>query len=386
MKMNQVAPFVNGAFQQSTGRENVLNQDLSNVVDAGHAFDDLTDAQFKEFVTGLVNPIGRQMFVDRVYTGVAPSMMMESWEYGALAEEIDSDLPEVETSEDWRLVHGQSYDPNVFRYDAPHAKFFSDRTTYTVKRSIIRKQLKQAFISAERLTAYLSMIENKIRNAITVANDNLKLATLANQIGECFYENDAGGDYTGEGTARCVNLLARYNTIHGTTLTAAKVLYDKDFLRYAASEIKKTAKRFVVMSTVFNAEERDRFTSPDYARLILHADFAEGVNNYLQGDTFHDQYTKLPEADIVPYWQGSGDDFEQDATTKIDVKTTEGHSVSASGILGVLFDRTACAITNYDPSVRTQYNAEGDFVNYWYEQDAGHLNNFGQNFVTFYVA
>lgn len=384
MKMEQIASYVNDAYKNATGREDPLvATDLSNIIDAGNTFENLTREEYTDFVGGLLNAMGRTRFVNRKYNGGAPSLMMDSWEFGGLSRKISSKMPEVTTSENWRLVDGQSYDPNVFHAPEVTEKFYSKRTTFTIERSVIRKQFKQAFRSAEELNAFLSMLENEVDKALTVAFDNLIMATIGNMIAVNIHD---AGTPTDIGNARAVNLLARYNELKGTELDADECLYDKDFLRYAASEIRKVSKRMRRMSTVYNKGGEDRFTPSEMQKLILHADFIEGANTYLQSDTFHDGYTALPAADTVSYWQGSGEEYDFDSTTKIHITDTEGDTVEQSGIIGVLFDKDACAVTNYDYTVRTQYNGKGDFVQFWHEQDAGYLNDFNENFVVFYVA
>ena len=120
--------------------------------------------------------------------------------------------------------------------------------------------------------------------------------------------------------------------------------------------------------------------------VVMLADFKKSANVYLQSDVFHDSFTELPNADVVPYWQGSGESYAFDDISAINIKTASGATVDASGILCVMFDRDALGVTNLDRRVTTNYNPKAEFYNNWYKFDAGYFNDTNENFVVFFVA
>ena len=114
------------------------------------------------------------------------------------------------------------------------------------------------------------------------------------------------------------------------------------------------------------------------------------LKTYLESDTFNDELVKLPTAETVPYWQGSGTSFEFAKTSKIDVtiRTANGGTkdVSVSGVIGVMFDRDALGVSNLDRRVTTNYNPKAEFFSNWYKFDCGYFNDLNENFVVFYIA
>ena len=120
--------------------------------------------------------------------------------------------------------------------------------------------------------------------------------------------------------------------------------------------------------------------------IVLLSEFEASAKTYLYSDTFHNEFTKLPQAEVVPYWQGSGTDYSFSSTSKIHVNTASGQEVEQGGILGIIFDRDALGVSNLDRRVTTNYNAKGEFFNNWYKFDAGYFNDMNENFVVFYVA
>ena len=150
------------------------------------------------------------------------------------------------------------------------------------------------------------------------------------------------------------------------------------------------ADRLGTMSTLFNAGGKERFTPKDMLHIVLLSDFAEGAKIYLESDTFNKELVKLPSAETVPYWQGSGKSYSFADISKINVQitTTEDvkKDVTLSGILGVMFDRDALGVCNLDRRVTTNYNPKAEFFSNWYKFDAGYFNDLNENFVLFYVA
>ena len=93
MKITQVYEFVNAATKEALGETVVLNEDLSNIVTVGEAV--FNANAMDKYVKALVNRIGKTIFVNRVYQGSAPSVMMDGWEYGSVLQKVSTGLPEA---------------------------------------------------------------------------------------------------------------------------------------------------------------------------------------------------------------------------------------------------------------------------------------------------
>ena len=381
MEVKQVYDIVNTATQETIGDSAVVAEDLSNIVDVGTAI--FNGSAFDAYVRSLVNHIGKVIFVNRPYRGSAPSVLMDAWEYGSVVEKITSEMPLAVENESWELQDGASYDPHVFHKPVAEAKFFNKMTTFEIEASITELQVKQSFSSATQLNAFISMIFNEIEKAMTVRTDSLIMRTINNMILET--KKDAGANPT----PRAVNLLAEYNTQFNTSLTAADAIYTPAFIRYAAYRIALFTDRMTRMSTLFNVGGKQRFTPKDLQHIVMLSEFAAAADVYLQSDTFHDEYTKLVNAERVPFWQGSGTDYAFTSTGKIYGEPASGNSgtaLSVTGVLGCIFDRDALGVMNNNQRVTTQYNPKAEFTNYFYKKDARYFNDLNENFVFFYVA
>lgn len=383
MTVAQIYDIINPITKEILGETAVVNEDLSNIVDVGKEIFDATDVD--NYVKSLVNHIGRVVFVNRPYSGSAPSVLMDGWEYGSILEKISAELPEATENESWELTDGASYDPNIFYKPKVSAKFFNKRVTFEIPMSFTEKQVKESFSNASHLNGFLSMLYSAVDKSMTIKIDSLVMRTINNMIAETLHNFSDTGDYTGTGV-RAVNLLKLYNDDKDTTLTAEKSIKDPDFIRFASYIMGLYMERLSKISSLFNIGGKDRFTSRDLLHVILLSDFAKASDSFSMSSTFHNEFVALPKGEIVPYWQGSGTDYSFSSVSSINVKTASGDTVNASGILGVMFDRDALGVTNLDRRVTTNYNPKAEFFSNWYKFDAGYFNDMNENFVLFYVA
>lgn len=398
MEVKQIYELTNQIAQELLGEEVVVQEDLSNVVELGEQFENV--AGLDNYVRSLNDHVGRLIVVDRVYSGRAPSVFMDGWEFGSVLEKISADLPQAEENETWELTGGEVYEQDTFYKPVVTASFWNKRTTFEVPISITEKQVKSAFSSVTQLNAFISMIYTAIANAMTLRMDALIMRTINNMAGETI-----ANEYTGssgpialntKSGVRAVNLLYLYNHRPGAPvdedgdltdpLTAEQALTDPGFIRFASLTMKNYVDYMGVMSTRFNVYGKERFTPSDRLHWVALSAFINAADVYLQSDTFHDDYTRLPNAETVPFWQGSGEDFGLASTGTINIKTASGNEVKATGVLAVMFDTFALGVTNMDRRVTTHYNAKAEFWNEFHKFDAGYFNDLAENFVVFFVA
>jgi len=384
MNVNQIYQIMNAVTGEILGDSVLVQEDLSNIVDVGTAI--FNASAVDNYVRSLVNHIGRVIFVNRPYSGNVPSVLMDGWEYGSVLEKITAELPEATENESWELTDGQSYDPNIFYKPVVSAKFFNKRVTFEIPMSFTERQVKESFSNAVQLNGFLSMLYNAVDKSMTVKVDALVMRTINNMIGETINAEYGAAALSSKSTVKAVNLLYLYNQRYSQNLTAANALTDPDFIRFAAFEMGVMTSRMSKISNLFNIGGKDRFTPSDMLHVVMLADFRKAASVFLQSDTFHDAMVALPNAEEVPYWQGSGQGYGFNDITALNIKTASGATVSASGILAVMFDRDALGVTNLDRRVTTNYNPKGEFYNNWYKFDAGYFNDTNENFVVFFVA
>ncbi len=245
--------------------------------------------------------------------------------------------------------------------------------------SFAQRQVKSAFDNSGQVQSFFSMIETAISDGMTVKMEGLIQLTIANAIATIYNDRTAH-------PAQYIPLVTMYKAATGNTTlpTGASALLDPDFIRWSAITMRRIATRMRKFSTLFNNGGKYRHTAADRLHLILHSDFTSSAEGYLYSDTYHNEFVKLPAAEEVAFWQGSGNGFDWADTSKI-IVTPAGadEAVTIENVVGIFFDKEAMGVSNLDRRTTTNWNPKGEFTNNWYKFDAGYFNDFNENAVVF---
>lgn len=387
MKVEQVYNLLSTITEEILGESVVVAEDLSNVVDVGRAFENMTNG-YDNYVRRLHDHIGRMVFVNRIKPSRVPAVLRDKWEYGSILEKIRIEMPDAEENESWTLEDRASYDPNIYYAPKIHAKFFNDRVTFEIPLSFTEKQIKSSFSNGTQLNALYSAIETAIINAMTKNIDQLIMRAMNNFIAETIYSEYSGGVYNTSSGVRAINLLYLYNQRYGTNISASNAITTPEFIRFASYHIGLTLDRMAEWSTLFNIEGTEKFTPAERRSVVLLSEFKRACGAFLYDGAgqFKTEDILLPESDTVTFWQGTGTDYSFSSASKIYVTTSEGHSVKLSGIIGFAFDWDALGVCNEDRRVKTDINNKAEFWTERHKFDAGLFNDFSENGCVWFVA
>lgn len=386
MQITQLHTLINTVSAEVLGTTALVNEDLSNVVDIGKNIVDSNNVD--NYVKKLVNHIGKVIFVNRLYAGGVPSVLIDAWEYGSVLEKVTAELPVATENGTWNLQDGTDYSPDVFYQPKVSAKFFNSKVTFEIPVSFTEIQVKESFSSAAQLNGFISMLVTGVENSMTVKLDALIMRTISNMVGETLAAEltVAGVIDPNKDSVKAVNLLKSYNAATGKTLTADKAISDADFIRYATYVIGMYQDRMSKVSTLFNIGAKERFTPKDMQHVVLLSDFSKASETFLLSGSYNQERVALPAHESVPFWQGSGLTYSFDDVSRILVKTSTGKDVDFGGIIGIIFDRDAVGVSNLNRRVTTNYNPKAEFYTNFYKFDAGYYNDLNENFVVFFIA
>ena len=376
MLITQTKEILHTIATEMLGEDNtIVTEDLANLQDIGNEL--ITQQNVDTYVKKLVDKIGKVVFKNRLLNSTAPSLLVDSWEYGAILQKVRMKLIPAEENDAVKLVDGQSYDQNVFHQPTVSATFYSKEITFEVPISYTTEQLKSSFNSESELNGFYNLLETTVQNSLTVKTDALIMRTINYRIGKT---------YTKGRNSQKINLLAGYNTVSGKSLTTENCFQDEGFLKYAIAEIKNYQDRFKLPSSVFNDKKEEAFTPVQNQKLVLLSDFKNVVDTHLIPVVQNSENLTLS-CETVPYWQGSGSSFSFEDISKIDVTLDTSTEVAkVNGIVGILFDDEALKVGNLNQYVTTNYNAKGDFYTNYYKEQSGFFVDLAENFVIFYVA
>lgn len=386
MQIKQLHTLINSVTQEILGATAVVQEDLTNVVDLGKTIFDATSVD--NYVKKLVDHIGKVVFVNRLYAGGVPSVMMDAWEYGSVMQKVSSDMPVATSNESWNLVDGTDYSPDVFYKPSVSAKFFNSKVTFEIPLSFTEIQVKSSFSSAAQLNGFISMLVTGVENAMTVKLDALIMRTINNMAAEVLWADYAGVDYNLSSKTKSVNLLYLYNQTVPLlgALTFADAMSNPNFIRFATNLIGIYQDRMSKVSRLFNVGGKDKFTPKDLQHVVLLSDFSKASETFLLSNSYNQERVALPVHESVPFWQGSGVAYSLNDVSSINIKTSGGNLVEAHGIIGVIFDRDALGVSNLSRRVTTNYNAKAEFYTNFYKFDAGYYNDLNENMVVFFLA
>lgn len=384
--VKQISNILNDAVHDALGKNATISQiDSSDVVSLGKLISNYE--AYEGFYKSLVNRITRTIYFVRTYEGKTRSVLRDEHEYGAFIQKVYYTMPDAVDNATWDIPDNNGTYKQTSPYDiegtvAVTSLIFGGKGTWSIE--IIRpiEQIKTAFTSPTEMSAFIDGIYLTVENAFKLEEERLTSVAV----------NTSMADVINNKKAR--NLLSEYNAKHtGATLTVANAMESADFLKYASKEINRVVDNMQIMSTAYNVSGYNTFTSTDKMVVEMLAEFASASDMYLQADTFHDELTKLPNFEKVPFWQSSGKSFAFDDCSTISVKNddlvtdenTTGE-VKQSGIICFVHDieNVACYFGNR----RTweMFNPRSEVMVHIEKAEKGYAVDNHANAVVFYIA
>lgn len=380
----QIYTIVNNIAKQALGMTDLQATD-STFISIGKkviSSDTAKDAMYKT----LVDRIGRTVLAVRAYTGKNATMNREPFEYGAILQKISFKMPNAQASDTWTPQEKDEADVWEKTQTEFMQVFFDKWSAFEYPATIYDVQLETAFLSAGAMASFIDGIFVAMYTALEIAYENIGNLARASLMASILNNGDVPNK---------VNLIAGYKDFAGETLTVQQAKRNVDFLKYASMTMALTSDQMEKPSVTFNLAKWTRHTPKDKQVFEIQSNFAKIFDSYLQADTFHNEITKLPYYQSVPYWQGSGDDWGYENVSAINVKieippTTEGGTVTTktvtqSNIVGVLRDIDSCGTTIDKRRTKSIYNPRGEYTNYWLKAELGQYRDTSENCVVFYM-
>lgn len=386
--ITQIPSIVNDAVADALGKNATLSDlDSTDIVSMGKAI-----AQFdayEGFFKSLTNRIVRTVYFVRTYEGSDRKILRDEHEYGAFVQKVyysgvqASDNPTYDYSgTNGAFVQQSPY--GVSQVVTVETLIYGGKGTWTLE--IVRPipQIATAFTSEAAMLAFIDGMYMYVDNQFKLEEERIVALAANTSMANCIVN----------GKAR--NLLAEYNTNHsGNTLTVAQALESADFLKFASKEISRTIDNMGKMSTVFNVDGYETFTSKDNMVIEMNTEFAKATDMYLQADTFHNELTRLPGYTSIPFWQGSGSAFEFDDTSSIDIihddfiqnpsDDTDIGEVKQSGIICFLHDIENVAAYFGRRRTWEMYNPRSEVINHGEKAEKGFAVDSHANAMVFYI-
>lgn len=389
--IKQIYNLVNDAVADALGKNaGVTGMETTDLVSLGKAISQYN--AYEGFYGALANRIARTVYFVRVYEGKNRSVLRDEHEYGAFIQKVYYMMPEAVENPTYDVV---SVNTETGERTYSQASPFDVNTTVEVKAliyggqgtwsiEIMRpiEQIKTAFLDESSMMSFIDGIYVAIENSFKL--DEERLVALA--------VDTAMAHALNSGLSR--NLLQEYNTLFpDATLTVAEAMTSAEFLRFASKEIKDTIGHMGTMSTIFNAQGYETFTSKENLVVEMLEQFENAVDTYLKSDTFHDELVALPNHEKVQFWQSSGKTFNFTDTSKINIthddlvtSTNLTGKVEQGGIICFLHDIENVAAYFGERYSWEQVNPRARVVNHGEQARKGYAVDTYANSYVFYIA
>lgn len=387
MKVEQIAELANNVVLEEVGEEaTLMKEDLSNVVQHGTAAVDAMGVE--NYTRELIDRIGKVTVSQRLYNAeLREAIIRDDWEYGSVYEKISFEPNVADESEMWQLEDGQVYEENEFIAPKVQAKFYNGLNAMRMRMSRPTEQANSAFTRAEDYIKFISGLDTQFRNDLEFRIDTMSKRILNNMIAETMYDFDSSGSYSGKSGTRAINVLYLYNQKYSKSLTTATMWFDPDFIRFVAFVLECVKKDMETYKTLYNIGGKYRHTPADKLKAVMLDQFKSAADIFLQSNTFHDNYTKLPNTTSISQWQGSGSNvFDLDTRSKIKITTSEGHDVEVGGVIACMYDIESVGIHMEHRATTSKFVSSARFYNYFSFWDARFWCDNWENFVVLYAA
>lgn len=379
MNVEDASTLINNAAKNFGGLETTVAQDLSNIVDFGRTLEDMNPWGTDAFFGKLADQFNTIKFWSRPYVSFAPSVYVEAERFGSIRAMYRTPYLESEASPVYNLQNGQSYDPFVVNKQTVDVRMWNDRFSSKIETiTLPHEQIESAFRSASEMMSFIGMLEMARTNSHSRAWDELIMSLFQAIIGLAV---NAGG-------MQDIRLLTEYNSQFGQSLTAAQALYDEGFIRYAIYRMGVVRDQMRLVTKMFNTSGYMTATAPDRQRTVMITDFARAAGVYLHDapNQFNTGSLSIPNADIIPAWQGMGQTgaFADRACTNVTLAIA-GETVqsNAQGVIGVVYDEWALGVSAQRHEVTSQYNPLGHYTNYFDQMFGGFFVSPDENIVVF---
>ena len=375
MSTNQIYVILNDVVSQGIGATALGTIYEQNLVSLGNVVLSST-TNTEAFLNTLVQRIGRTIIRYRKYENKLRGMILDDFEYGAIVQKIRISMPDAEADESFDLTDGQSVDHYKVAKPDVQQKLFVTRTPYQYKVTIQRKHLKEAFLSESAMTSFISGVFGEVRNAIDLGLERLARNAFNNMIAESYGASAAAPKQN------VVNLGTLYRAINANApATAAGLLNDNDFLRFAVSTINERIDMLQEMSFLNtpDANALPTFTPKDRMHVYILSQFKRRLETVVQYAAFNEMLVDIAGNETLTYLQNAQDPLSVDVT-----RASDGTQIQVENIVGLVYDRDACGAYKWDEEVSTTpLNSAGLYYNTYYHLQQLWFNDLSENFVVF---
>lgn len=408
MRVEQVYSFVNDTRKQMTGEDAVAIKNASDLMSFGNEVLS-SDTNVENFFSAIYDLTAKSIINNRPYTPRIRSLLMDTFTFGAILRKIYVNPMNAEESAHWDVPEGSTTEIYIVK-PTVQTKIFSGITTFEVDTSTPTVQIRSSFRSAEEMAAFIDAIMVALENSFNMYIEALAQTVYCGLICDrLIYDQNPDSVTRTRKSNVVVDLRYEYNRFYGLTPSVTGFLATKedcnsnpDFYRFASKVIKEYIKRMEIMGVTFSRPAVDsdgeehvyyRHTPKSQLRFTVVSDFMAGFDAYLQSDVWHNEITKIDGYTEVPYWQGSGNAWDDTRKVNLvadctytDDGSTKQFEVQQDGVIAMLHDYESMGMTIDNERMYSVFDRRHEVTAIYKKADKGYFVDPTENAVIFVVA
>lgn len=392
-------PLIDPDTQQPISNAEFGALDSQALIDIGK---DVTgEDKIASLNNGLIALIGRHIIETRTYNSRVPSIYIESYDWGGFLERTRLGLGEIFDDPMYTKQFGDNFATIEHTYfgQPTYSKIFEEAKAICVPMSTERELLKEAFNSWDKLNQYISAKEAKIRSTINLALSVVEKMLLQCAIAISDVKNNSAIHLITDAVADGVLEMVPVENDDPRMPTYDEVKLNPAFIAYTLKRIKQTRAYFYEISTAFNDKTMPTWCDEDPTLVVLD-EFATNAKFYVKANTFNPDEIGVGALETVTSWQGimkidtTPDpdvevQFDSDTLSSVYVKANDAAKIGQSskyeksGVIGLMFDKSAIGICLRRSKVTSNYTASADFWNTYYHELFDHIIDSSYSIVAF---
>ena len=406
-----------GYMDVETG--NIAALDDTAIIDLGHSLqisdngDYIIGSPADLFFRSLISVLSRVVIDSRTYVAKLPSLFVSLSEWGLISEFISIDLSDVMIDEMWNpdgfigwnetrtlsdgvttrtgaeegariaAIEFGCYKPAI------HTKIYKKLSGLMVALTTAREQFFTAFHNAEEYAAFITGLYVSVENTIQVKAEIYGKMCVSMGIAKSVAHGNV------------IDLRTEFAAAGGTVtgVTREKLLNDSTFQSFALRRIAEIEDEMSRYTALFNNHEHVTFAAEP--RKILLSKFASAAKFGVRANTFNEKLLGIGDYDTVTDWQAakSGTNtapynldtassiyLSNGAATEAGLTPEEDEPYLIDGIIAVIYDRFAMAVTIDRKGTDTQFSASRRTINTFHHAAAQYIVNDNYPIVSFMVS
>jgi len=368
MKFVDIVDTTRKALAQTLGTEymeqlpDLAEIDSYKLVDIGHAV-----AQSERGVDAFVKAIstirGKLVIETCGASNEFKQMLIDSFEWGSYVEVGLCEMGQIQDSDIWNLVDGQTVDDNVFWQPKVRSKIFEEAKAIMCPYSISEEAAMMSFNSWSEMGKLIGGIEASQRETLETAID-----VYAHALASC------GAAISVNGTETAVHLITEATAagICESTIKPEEFLNNDACITFMLKRIYETKARMMGLpNAAFNNHQVPVRSRNVNLALLLNA--VSSAKFDVKANTYNDEEIGIGEFDVISAWQGIIDDnkifdyntvstikIAADANNKLGLGTA---AVTVENVVGLAYDKRALVVCPFKQKTTGHYNGRGDFNN-----------------------